>query len=161
MTRAHDSKTIDIRLAGPRDSDNIARMSRRLIEAGLPWWCWTPKQVAKAIRSPDTVAIIAGIGKATPGFAMMHFGDENAHLNLLAVEPAYRRCGIAKDLLDWLDASCLVAGIRRVSLEVRANNAGAIRFYHAMGYASGERIPRYYCGQETALRMTRTISPPN
>jgi ribosomal-protein-alanine N-acetyltransferase len=157
MGDSHSSKTLEIRLAKPRDGDNMARMSRRLIEAGLPWWCWTPKRVGKAIRSPDTIGIIANLDSALSGFAMMHFGDENAHLNLLAVEPAYRRRGIGRDMLDWLDESCLVAGIRRISLEVRADNTSAIRFYESLGYKSGERIPRYYCGEEAALRMTRTI----
>lgn len=158
MSGNHRSKTVHIRLAKPRDGDNIARMSRRLIEVGLPWWCWTPKRVAKAIRSPDTIAIVADVGKPMAGFAVMHFGDENAHLNLLAVEPTYRRRGIGRDMLQWLESSCSVAGIVRVSLEVRADNVPAIRFYQSRGYESGDRIPRYYCGQETALRMTRRIA---
>ena len=150
--------TLDIRLAKPRDGDNMARMSRRLIEAGLPWWCWTPKRLAKAVRSPDTIGIVAEVGKKMAGFALMYFGDENAHLNLLAVEPVYRRRGIGREMLTWLESSCSVAGILRVSLEVRANNIPAIRFYQALGYERGERIPRYYCGQETALRMTRRLA---
>lgn len=158
MSDKHGSEICEIRLARPRDGDNLARMSRRLIEAGLPWWCWTPKRLGKAIRSPDTVGIVATSERQLSGFAMMHFGDENAHLNLLAVEPEFRRRGIGRELLAWLDESCLVAGIRRVSLEVRANNQSAIRFYENLGYARGEKIARYYCGEETALRMTRVLA---
>jgi ribosomal-protein-alanine N-acetyltransferase len=160
MAHDHGSQTLDIRLARLRDGDNMARMSRRLIEVGLPWWCWTPKRVAKAIRSSDTIAIVANIGKPMAGFAVMHFGDENAHLNLLAVEPRYRRRGIGRDMLRWLESSCSVAGILRISLEVRANNLTAIRFYEKLGFTRGERIPRYYCGQEAALRMTRRLACP-
>ena len=158
MYEKHRSQTVEIRLAKPRHGDSIARMSRRLIEVGLPWWCWTPKRVAKAIRSPDTIAIIANTGKSMIGFGVMYFGDENAHLNLLAVEPAYRRRRIGYDMLRWLEESCSVAGILSISLEVRANNLPAIRFYQSLGYEEGEHIPRYYCGQETALRMTRGLS---
>ncbi len=92
------------------------------------------------------------------GFGVMYFGDENAHLNLLAVEPGYRRRHIGCDMLRWLEESCSVAGILSVSLEVRANNLAAIRFYQSLGYEKREHIPRYYCGQETALRMTRNLS---
>jgi ribosomal-protein-alanine N-acetyltransferase len=154
----HHSQTADIRLAKPRDGDDMARMSRRLIEYGLPWWCWTPKRVAKAIRSPATVAIVANVGKPVAGFAVMYFGDENAHLNLLAVEPAYRRRGIGREMLKWLESSCSVAGILRVSLEVRATNLAAIRFYRALGFETGEQIQRYYCGQEAAVRMTHRLA---
>jgi len=158
MSEKFDSKTLEIRLARPRDGDNMARMSRRLIEVGLPWWCWTPKRIGKAIRSSDTVGIVASVDRALTGFALMYFGDEHAHLNLLAVEPAYRRRGIGREMLKWLEESCSVAGILRISLEVRANNVKAIRFYESLGYESGERIARYYCGQEAALRMSRDIT---
>jgi ribosomal protein S18 acetylase RimI-like enzyme len=158
MSDDQRSQTLDIRLAKPSDGDNIARMSRRLIEAGLPWWCWTPKRVAKAIRSPDTIGIVAKVGRKMAGFAVMYFGDENAHLNLLAVEPVYRRRGIGREMVTWLECSCSVAGILRVSLEVRATNLPAISFYRSLGFDVGERIARYYCGQEAAVRMTRRLA---
>ncbi len=157
MVDKQRSQTLDIRLARPRDGDNMARMSRRLIEAGLPWWSWTQKRVAKAIRCPDTIGIVANVGNKMAGFALMHIGDENAHLNLLAVEPTYHRRGFGRDMLAWLVSSCLVAGIVRVSLEVRTTNLAAIRFYQSQGFEQGERIAYYYCGQEAAVRMTRRV----
>ena len=158
MSERQRAQTIEIRLAKPIHAESMARMSRRLIEIGLPWWCWTPKRVEKAIRSPDTIAIIARTGKKMSGFGLMYFGDESAHLNLLAVEPAYRRRRIGYDMVRWLEESCSVAGILSVSLEVRANNVAAIRFYQTLGYAKGELIPQYYCGQEAALRMTHRLA---
>ncbi len=158
MSERPHAQTVEIRLAKPSHGDTMARMSRRLIEIGLPWWCWTPKRVHKAIRSPDTIAIVARTGKKMIGFGVMYFGDENAHLNLLAVEPAYRRRRIGHDMVQWLEESCSVAGILSVSLEVRANNVAAIRFYRSLGYEKGELIPQYYCGQEAALRMTHHLA---
>lgn len=158
MAEEHSSRTVEIRLAKLGHGDRMARMSRRLIETGLPWWCWTPKRMARVIRASDTIAIVANAGKSMVGFAVMHFGEENAHLNLLAVESDYRRRRIGRELLQWLEESCVVAGIVRISLEVRADNTTAIRFYASLGYEKGERIERYYCGQEAALRMTRRLS---
>jgi ribosomal-protein-alanine N-acetyltransferase len=129
-------------------------MSHRLIENDLPWWCWTPKRVAKVMRAPDTVAIVAMAEKRIAGFAIMHFDDDNAHLNLLAVEPEFRQRQVGSRLLEWLHESCAVAGILSVSLEVRATNKGAIRFYETFGFKIGERIEQYYCGQEAAVRMS-------
>jgi ribosomal protein S18 acetylase RimI-like enzyme len=158
MSERHRAQIIEIRMAKPGHGDSMARMSRRLIEVGLPWWCWTPKRVAKAIRSRDTIAIVAQSGKKMVGFGVMYFGGENAHLNLLAVEPAFRRLRVGREMLEWLEESCSVAGILSIALEVRANNVAAIRFYQSLGYTKGELIPRYYCGQETALRMTRRLT---
>jgi ribosomal protein S18 acetylase RimI-like enzyme len=132
-------------------------MSRRLIEHGLPWWSWTPKRVTKAIRSRDTVALVADYGRRFAGFAMMLFGEEHAHLNLLAVEPDLRRCGVGRGMVNWLEESCRVAGVVRISLELRASNMGALRFYRALGYDVHDQLPSYYCGRETAIRMLKEI----
>ena len=43
---------VALRLAQPRDATRIAHMSKRLIEAGLPW-SWKPERVAKHIRHRD------------------------------------------------------------------------------------------------------------
>jgi len=158
MSQENRSQLFEICLAKPSHGDSVARMSRRLIEFDLPWWSWTPKRVAKAIRSPDTIAIVARTPKKLLGFGIMRFGEEHSHLNLLAVDPSYRRGRIGSDMLRWLEESCYVAGILSVSLEVRASNRGAIRFYQSLGYEKRELIPRYYCGQESALTMTHHLA---
>ncbi|MCE9640927.1 MAG: GNAT family N-acetyltransferase, partial [Betaproteobacteria bacterium] len=91
------------------------------------------------------------------GFAIMNFGDEQAHLSLLAVTPSHQRCGIGRQIMDWLEESALVAGITTVNLELRANNFAARDFYRALGFTDSAYIPGYYRGVETALRMSRDI----
>src|SRR5262245_36453794 len=87
----------------------------------------------------------------------MYFGDEHAHLNLLAVRPRYQRAGMGRHLIRWLEESALVAGISTIRLELRASNRGARRFYERLGFAEVGRIPDYYAGVETAVRMARDI----
>lgn len=91
------------------------------------------------------------------GFAVMEFGDETAHLNLLAVRPRFQRRGIARRMIEWLEASCRTAGIQVVYLELRAANRGARQFYQSLGYREIARVPRYYGGRETAIRMARDL----
>ena len=55
----------------------------------------------------------------------MEFDLESAHLNLLAVDPIFRRRGIARSLLSWLEKSAKTAGILEITLEVRTMNTGA------------------------------------
>ena len=151
------SGAVRYELAKPHHGVLLAQMSRRLIEAGLPWWNWTPKRVTKAIRSSDIATVIAKDTAHIVGFALMRFGDENAHLNLMAVEPEFQRHGVGSGLLDWLEESCSIAGIVRITLECRAGNHGAIRFYRANGFAIHSEAPKYYCGRESALRMEKNI----
>jgi ribosomal-protein-alanine N-acetyltransferase len=91
------------------------------------------------------------------GFAVMDFGEQKAHLSLLAVAPRKRRLGIAKHLLGWLEKTSTVAGIAEITLEVRAQNVGARRFYRRLGYEECEQIPRYYSGRENAYRLRKTL----
>ncbi len=87
----------------------------------------------------------------------MRFGDERAHLVLLAVQPAHQRRGIGRRLLEWQLESALVAGLTSVHVELRASNAAAYAFYRSAGFAETFRVPGYYGGRETALRMIRLL----
>ena len=139
-------------LARLRQAQRIARMSRDLVEAGLPW-AWTPQRVTRAIRHPEAVVVTAWETEKLVGFAIMQFYDERAHLNLLAVEPAYRRFGVGAQLIEWLEKTARTGGIFFINLEVRARNTGARAFYQGLGDRETKPIPGYYAGRETAICM--------
>ena len=147
---------ITVRLATLADASEIAEMSRTLIETGLGW-TWTVARVARNIASENTVTVVACDAERLIGFAIMYFGDEHGHLNLLAVRTGYQRAGIGQYLVRWLEESALVAGIGNIRLELRGSNRGARRFYQRLGFSEVGRIPAYYAGVEAAIRMTRDI----
>ena len=151
------SSELSLRLARPVEASIIAALSRDLIEYGLPWR-WTPVRVAASIRAPDVNVLVACVHNQIAGFAIMRYGDDDAHLDLLAVAPPYRRLGVGRQLLEWLEKCAIVAGTFNVSLEVRAGNQGAQRFYERMGYRTLVHLPGYYQGIEAALRMGRDLS---
>lgn len=146
---------LNLRLAKVSDASEIAAMSRELIESGLGW-SWTPTRVTRSIQCPETLVLVA-YRKRTAGFAIMFFGERKAHLNLLAVAPAYRRAGLGRHLISWLERSALVAGISNVYVEVRARNRGAQSFYTHLGYRRIGCLPGYYRGRETAVRMAHEL----
>lgn len=147
---------ISVTLAAPADAATIATMSRELIEAGLPW-SWTPERVARNLRHPDTLVLTARDGAHLAGFAIMQFGEDRAHLSLLAVRPDCQRQGVGRRMVEWLTESALTAGISSIHLELRETNLAARRFYLKQGFAETARIPGYYRGRETAVRMLRDI----
>ena len=167
-------RAITIRLAEPRDAQAIATMSRDFIEAGLGWK-YDPARVMRAIRDRETLAVVAceggkpgskaaGVAAAVNGFAIMEFGDERAHLVLLAVRPSHRRSGIGQRIVEWLLESARCAGIASIHLELRAGNEAARRFYRAMGFYETVLVPGYYRSgegrKEGALRMLRVLRSP-
>jgi ribosomal-protein-alanine N-acetyltransferase len=147
-----NTRDLTIRLARPEDAQDIALMSRDLIESGLGW-SWTRGRVAKSIASKDTSSVVLCRGPRIIAFAIMYFGDEHGHLNLLAVRPEFQRTGLGTRLIRWLEESAQVAGIRAIHLEVRARNQHARRFYRRLGFLEMALLPKYYRGVEAAVWM--------
>jgi ribosomal-protein-alanine N-acetyltransferase len=101
--------------------------------------------------------LIARRERKIAGFAIMHFGDQVAHLNLLAVGTEHRRQGLGRQLIDWLSASAIEAGVFRIDLELRETNGAARAFYQRLGFQSLDVVQGYYQGREPALRMSRRL----
>ena len=92
------------------------------------------------------------------GFAIMRFGDHQAHLFLLAVRPDFRRTGIGRSMMEWLEKSCRTAGIQAIRLEVRASNRAALRFYGQLGYRFLGQVAGYYDRREAAVIMAHSLN---
>jgi ribosomal-protein-alanine N-acetyltransferase len=154
-----NAKDITLRPGRPGDAARIAAMSRDLIETGLGW-SWGPERVSRSIANRDTFTLLACDRERAVAFAIMFFGDEHAHLNLLAVRPSHQRQGIGRRMVEWLVESAKVAGIASIHLELRAANAAARSFYKSLGFTESAYIPGYYRGREMALRMMRVLRVP-
>ena len=148
----------DYRLEPARvaDAARLAAMSHELVESGLRP-AWDAERIRWHVRHPESVVLTARSDRTIAGFAIMRYADEVAHLNLLAVDPAHRRRGIARRLVTWLEESALTAGTFIIGLELRAQNEAARDFYRALGYREVGRIPGYYQGIEAAIRMERDV----
>ena len=148
---------ITLRAAHPSEAGTIASMSRLHIEYGLNWR-WTPTRVKRQIRDKETMVLIASKEGTIAGFAIMRFGDDQAHLFLLGVQPDYRRNGLGRSMMQWLEKSCRTAGIRTIRVEVRVSNRAALRFYSKLGYRMIARVAGYYDRREAAAIMARTLN---
>ena len=160
LAMAH-AAAITLLPASVADALPLALLSRDEIETGLPWR-WRPRRLLACIRDDDHVVLVARSGPELAGFGVMHYGEQHAHLALLAVAPRWRRAGIGIRLLRWLEETAIVAGLERVDLEVREANQGARAFYERAGYRCFAREPGYYepargAHAETALRYRRRL----
>lgn len=131
-------------------------MSRLQVEHGLNWR-WTPARVRRHIDDRETMVLVASADGDLAGFAIMRFGDEEAHLYLLSVQPVWRRRGIGRSLVDWLEKSCRTAAIQRIRLEVRASNQVARVFYKSLGYRFLGQVAGYYDRREAAVVMGKSL----
>jgi ribosomal-protein-alanine N-acetyltransferase len=144
-----------LQLARAADAEAIANMSRWVIEAGLQP-TWPAHRVLWHIRDRESTVLTAR-NDSLVGFAIMHFGDTTAHLNLLAVLPGRQRGGIGRQMLRWLEDSARTAGTFLIRLEVRESNHGARAFYSSLGYREIGVVGGYYQGRDNAVRMSRDL----
>lgn len=97
-------------------------------------------------------------GDRLVGFAVSVSEGDAGYLDLIAVDPAYRRQGIAKTLLAAAEDWCRGQGLSRLLLEVRASNAAAQAFYAAQEYETLVRRRGFYdFPREDGLTMQKVI----
>lgn len=113
------------------------------------------------IRDSETAVVVARADDRMLGFGIMGFRflQREAHLLLLAVEPAARRKRVGLALWRWLETIARRGGIATVVLEIREMNAGGRAFYHTLGFRTVARLQGYYDGREDALRMLADLCP--
>lgn len=150
----------DITLARTTDALAIAELSRDAIEYGLSWR-WTARRVMRCIHDADTNVVVVRQGLGVSAFGIMQYGDEQAHLSLLAVRAHHRRGGLGSALTAWLETTAQVAGCRAVALEVRITNPGAMAFYRRHGFEEAGVSVGYYEGVEDAVRMLKRFPEPS
>lgn len=147
---------LHIRLASASDAFDIAKMSRHLIEHGLPW-SWQPPRVARAIASPNTNVAVLREKDELVGFGIMEYWDEDAHLVLFAVRPERQRQGVGSRILAWLEASAAVAGSQRIRVEARRDNNAARHFYSEHGYHEVQLESRMYSGALDGIHLEKWL----
>ncbi|MEB8488324.1 MULTISPECIES: GNAT family N-acetyltransferase [Acidithiobacillus] len=80
-----------------------------------------------------------------------------ARIYSIAVMPEHRRTGMARTLLAGAESVAVESGRNRIRLEVREDNAAAIRLYTSIGYQTFGRIEPYYEDRTAAIRMEKPL----
>lgn len=122
---------------------------------------WTRAQCAGILPMAGVSLALARVADGQPvGFSLFRITAGEAELLLLAVDPAHRRKGVARALLDDFVISARSAGASKVHLEVRENNP-AIQIYELAGFSPVGRRRDYYSGKDgarfDALTFARSI----
>ena len=121
---------------------------------------WNESLVADEIPRRDRTWWAAYASEGKPGEVGTLVGyaggwvvDGDVQILKVGTDPAWRRRGIARELLAHVAADARNLGAQTVSLEVRAGNEGAQALYKALGLAPAGTRPRYYSDREDALIM--------
>ncbi len=123
---------------------------------------WSRSMFASELAKQSSLSIAA----VTPaeqlvGYLVLSRYVDAWHVMNVAVDPEYRRFGIASAMLDHLFELTRGDAERGYTLEVRVSNTPAIRLYESFGFASrGVRRGYYTDNREDALIMWRDADGP-
>ena len=129
------------------DAWNAAQVLDELPRADRTWWA--------AFEMDDPTKRTIEPGQATlVGYAGGWIVDGQVQVLKVASDPAYRRRGIAQELLAHVSRDARDLGATEMTLEVRVSNTGAHAFYERLGLDRIGVRPRYYSDKEDAAIYT-------
>lgn len=82
---------------------------------------------------------------------------ENAYIWTIEVLPAFRRRGVAQQLLANLEFSARVAGSPAIELHVSERNKSAVSLYQSNNYQQFGEEPDFYGEGENGLRFIKLL----
>lgn len=117
---------------------------------------WRPEEFAALLA--DTQVFLVGDSRS---FALGRAAADEAELLTIATDPACRRQGFARQVMDAFETAASLRKAERVFLEVAAGNAAGLGLYRSAGYKEIARRKDYYTvrtGQrEDALVLQKPI----
>jgi ribosomal-protein-alanine N-acetyltransferase len=110
-------------------------------------------------KANSTVCLLLS-GKKAAGTAVMLWrrNSKKGRLYNIAVDPGFQGSGLGAVLLDACEKECRKRSCTMVTLEVRSDNKGAIRFYQNRGYDITMTLKRYYSDGTDGIRMVKKLS---
>lgn len=129
------------------DAWHASQILDELLRGDRTWWAaYEMNDSSKRAVSPEDAKLI--------GYAGGWIVDGQVQVLKVATDPAYRRRGIAQELLAHIARDARDLGATEMTLEVRLSNTGAHAFYERLGLKRIGVRPRYYSDREDAVIYT-------
>lgn len=111
------------------------------------------------LSEPRTLSyrIVTALGEMAGFIFVLVNEDGSAHLTTIGVAPEHRRRSLAKRLLHHAENSLRARNVRTIVLEVRVTNISAQSLYRDSGYATVQRLAKYYNNGEDCYLMVKSL----
>lgn len=163
VTAAGSGSGLRLRPMRPRDVPRVLA-----IEEGVHARPWTGESLRSELRTDTRIYRVIdrrrGWLRAREVLAVAgaNVAAREAHIMTVAVDPDWRRHGLASWLLVALLAEARTRGAEAATLEVRESNTAARRLYEEFGFVSSGVRPGYYgdTGEGAAVMWLRGLQGP-
>jgi len=106
---------------------------------------WSAQEFADLVARPGTFAV-----GDTNCFCLIRSVLDEAEVLTIATDPAQRRKGLARSVLQRAEEQARDGGAKEIFLEVAEDNLAAISLYTSSGYRQIGRRPGYYLPKDAA-----------
>jgi ribosomal protein S18 acetylase RimI-like enzyme len=137
---------IYVRSLETRDVATIANIEERVNGTARPQYWQKRIEISEAIR-PHWTSLIAEVDNRVVGFLFGRAGELEfglpgtvAWVETIGVDPAYRRRGVAKELLDDFVSSAEDHGIKTIFTLISANQPEMQQFFSRLGFVNGKML---------------------
>lgn len=109
-------------------------------------------------RSRATTLVLEEAGKvAGSACVLWRRRYQAARLYNIAIDPKFQGRGFGALLMDECELEAARRGCSSMTLEVRKDNVGAIKFYERRGYVFKRILPEYYEDGSAGLKMAKSL----
>lgn len=127
-----------IRSFHPSDENSVIALWR---ECGLTRpWNDPHRDIQRKLSEQPELFLVATIGDALVGSAMVGFDGHRGWVYYLAVSLQHRKQSIGRALMHEAERLLMERGCPKINLLVRSSNAEVIAFYRKLGYAQDDAI---------------------
>jgi ribosomal-protein-alanine N-acetyltransferase len=140
-TQVLDGKRVSLLWAGPERAGDIARLHGVLFNPA-----WDEASVRRTLDHPAATSFVATLGGPSEviGFIIGQIAADEAEILSIGVEPTRQRHGVGALLLTGLARAVQRAEVRRLFLEVAADNGAALALYTRGGFTATGLRKGYY-----------------
>mgnify|MGYP000147274439 CR=1 FL=1 len=123
---------------GDADVDDVIVLWRR---CGLTRpWNDPAADIALARRSENSTVLVGRESGAIVATAMVGHDGHRGWVYYVAVDPGHRKKGFGRTIMDAAEQWLRAAGLPKLQLSVRHENAQAGAFYQSIGYEEADTI---------------------
>jgi len=145
VKRSARAKRVEVQLESMQLEDIEAVLAIEQQSFTMPW---TDAMFRSELQNERTshmlVARLVQARSPIVGYVGYRVVLDEMHVILIAVAPAWRQRGIARQMICQAMDQARAAGCRRATLEVRVSNTPAQQLYYSLRFAPVGTRPKYY-----------------
>ena len=140
------AKNTHIRSLEKRDLAAIVDMEERQTGVARPDYWEKRLEISEAIR-PHWASLVAEVDNRVVGFILGRSGEQEfglpgtvAWVEMIGIDPAFRRRGIAEELIQTFIESAEDHGVKTIFTLIDPNRADLQHFFSHIGFAQGRML---------------------